>query len=141
MEAISFIGPNNWGAVAGMMQNRFGIKDRSGKKCRERWINHLRPDVSKSLWTENEAEVVFLGHALNGNQWTEIAKMLPGRTDNSVKNFFYSALRRRLRSYNKSVSSDMKIWMNITELSLDRELTKKVLQASDKRMKNKQAVR
>ena len=44
---------------------------------------------------------MFEAHQKNGNKWTEIAKMFEGRTDNDIKNHFYSMLRRSLRRINK----------------------------------------
>ena len=109
------------------MTDKYDIKDRSGKKCRERWINHLKPDIMKSPWSPEEIKILFRCQAFYGNQWTEIAKFLPGRTDNSVKNYFYMTLRKRLRLYNKQVAPEDHINITINELSLHSELTLKVL--------------
>ena len=66
-----------------------------------RWHNHLNPNVNKNAWTANEDKLMFEAHQLHGNRWTEIAKMFEGRTDNDIKNHFYSMLRRSLRRVNK----------------------------------------
>ena len=70
------------------------IPGRSGKQCRERWYNTLCPEVKKGGWLPSEDKIIFdLYHEL-GSQWTIIAKQLPGRTENSIKNRFYCTLRK-----------------------------------------------
>lgn len=132
-EAVKQIGVDDWNTVAELLAVKHGIKIRSGKKCRERWMNHLKPEVTKEAWTEDEVKILFRCQEFYGNQWTEIAKFLPGRTDNSVKNFFYSTLRRKIRSYNRCRPIEDQIKLSANGVSLDHELTKKVLETSDNR--------
>ena len=60
------------------------LPGRNGKQCRERWHNHLKPDINKDDWTAEEDEIVRAAHGEVGNKWTEIARRLKGRTDNQV---------------------------------------------------------
>ncbi|TBT98673.1 hypothetical protein CWI37_1649p0010 [Hamiltosporidium tvaerminnensis] len=82
--------PKNWSFIAKMM------KTRVGKQCRERWHNHLNPDIKKGPFSLQEEEVIMHYHKKIGNRWSEISKKLPGRTDNSIKNHYNSSLRRSI---------------------------------------------
>ncbi|KAK3124090.1 hypothetical protein QOZ80_8AG0640290 [Eleusine coracana subsp. coracana] len=69
---------------------------RCGKSCRLRWINYLRPDLKRGNFTADEDDLIIKLHALLGNKWSLIAARLPGRTDNEIKNYWNTHIRRKL---------------------------------------------
>ncbi|TYH58898.1 hypothetical protein ES332_D08G186900v1 [Gossypium tomentosum] len=77
---------------------------RCGKSCRLRWINYLRPDLKRGAFSLQEEELIIHLHSILGNRWSQIAARLPGRTDNEIKNFWNSTLKKRLKN-NTSTSS------------------------------------
>ena len=85
------------------MLRRYGIKNKSGKQCRERWINFLCPNINKGMWSEKEENILFSTQLKIGNKWSELAKLLPGRSENDIKNHFYSKLRKYIRKICKEL--------------------------------------
>ncbi|XP_022769643.1 transcription factor MYB83-like [Durio zibethinus] len=77
---------------------------RCGKSCRLRWINYLRPDLKRGAFSPQEEGLIIHLHSILGNRWSQIAARLPGRTDNEIKNFWNSTLKKRLKN-NTSTSS------------------------------------
>ncbi|KAA0063091.1 hypothetical protein IC582_024702 [Cucumis melo] len=71
---------------------------RCGKSCRLRWINYLRPDLKRGNFTAEEDQIIINLHTLLGNKWSLIAARLPGRTDNEIKNYWNTHIKRKLYS-------------------------------------------
>ncbi|KAK9291614.1 hypothetical protein L1049_019563 [Liquidambar formosana] len=69
---------------------------RNGKSCRLRWINYLRPGLKRGIFTAQEEETVLSLHRMLGNKWSQIAQHLPGRTDNEIKNYWHSYLKKKV---------------------------------------------
>ncbi|GLE05545.1 hypothetical protein PINS_up014568 [Pythium insidiosum] len=79
LEYLVTQGCNNWGQIAER------IPGRTPKQCRERWKNHLDPAINKGPYTEAEDKVILDAQARLGNKWSQIAQLLKGRTEDSVK--------------------------------------------------------
>ncbi|KHN31497.1 Myb-related protein Myb4 [Glycine soja] len=89
---IQRYGHGNWRALpkqAGLL--------RCGKSCRLRWINYLRPDIKRGKFSKEEEDTILKLHGILGNRWSAIAASLPGRTDNEIKNFWHTHLKKRIQ--------------------------------------------
>ena len=96
-------GPKKWSLCAET------ISGRSGKQCRERWFNALNPQVKKGEWTIEEDFKIYLLYSQYGGKWSKIALNFPNRTENSIKNRFYSSLRKLYSERAKQESMLMQI--------------------------------
>ncbi|KAG6414578.1 hypothetical protein SASPL_121950 [Salvia splendens] len=93
IELVNKYGPKKWSTIANHLPGRIG------KQCRERWHNHLNPNINKEAWTQDEELTLIRAHQIYGNKWAELTKLLPGRTDNSIKNHWNSCVKKKLDMY------------------------------------------
>ncbi|WCJ32652.1 MYB-like transcription factor 4 [Euphorbia peplus] len=103
---------------------------RCGKSCRLRWINYLRPDLKRGNFSDQEDDLIIQLHTILGNKWSLIAARLPGRTDNEIKNYWNTHIRRKLM--NRGI--DPSTHKPIKESALDSMITTSI----DELPKNKE---
>ncbi|XP_022777377.1 transcription factor MYB13-like [Durio zibethinus] len=113
--------------------NRYGIWNwtemakpaglqRSGKSCRLRWLNYLRPGIKRGNFTREEEETIIDLHERLGNRWSVIASRLPGRTDNEIKNYWHTHLSKRLKHNSMPKSEPFQISNVETEQKSSSEI-------------------
>ncbi|KAL4561171.1 hypothetical protein LXL04_033334 [Taraxacum kok-saghyz] len=92
IDHVKLHGEGRWNSVAKLT----GLK-RNAKSCRLRWVNYLRPDLKRGRITPNEERIILDLHARWGNRWSTIARSLPGRTDNEIKNYWRTHFKKKRR--------------------------------------------
>ncbi|KAJ8551409.1 hypothetical protein K7X08_000779 [Anisodus acutangulus] len=78
---------------------------RTGKSCRLRWVNYLNPDLKRGKMTPQEERLVLELHSKWGNRWSRIARKIPGRTDNEIKNYWRNHMRKKAQELRKKSTS------------------------------------
>ncbi|KAL2508470.1 transcription factor MYB [Forsythia ovata] len=97
---VNLFGERRWDFIAKVS----GLK-RTGKSCRLRWVNYLNPALKRGKMTPHEQRLVLQLHSKWGNRWSKIAQKLPGRTDNEIKNYWRTHMRKSAQERKKSVVS------------------------------------
>ncbi|KAJ1383573.1 SANT/Myb domain [Sesbania bispinosa] len=87
---VGLFGDRRWDFIA-----KVSGLSRTGKSCRLRWVNYLHPDLKRGKMTPQEERLVIELHSKWGNRWSRIARKLPGRTDNEIKNYWRTHMRKK----------------------------------------------
>ncbi|KAL8252590.1 hypothetical protein R6Q59_036283 [Mikania micrantha] len=87
----------------GRYKIKIGLK-RSGKSCRLRWVNYLNPGLKRGKMTPQEEHQILGLHTKWGNRWSKIARKLPGRTDNEIKNYWRTHMRKMSQKNKRMLS-------------------------------------
>ncbi|XP_054824650.1 MYB-like transcription factor EOBI [Prosopis cineraria] len=101
IHCIALHGEGRWN----MLAKSSGLK-RTGKSCRLRWLNYLKPDIKRGNLTPQEQLLILELHSKWGNRWSKIAQHLPGRTDNEIKNYWRTRVQKQARQLNIETGSD-----------------------------------
>ncbi|XP_052188003.1 transcription factor MYB48 [Diospyros lotus] len=97
---VNLFGDRRWDFIAKVS----GLK-RTGKSCRLRWVNYLHPDLKRGKMTPHEERLVLDLHSKWGNRWSRIARKLPGRTDNEIKNYWRTHTRKKAQERKRAISA------------------------------------
>ena len=118
-------GSQNWKKIAAELRREF--RTRNFKQCRDRWRNHLNSTLTNEVWTPLETQILFEQHQSYGNMWVKIAKSLPGRSENDVKNHFYSTVRKNIRKVKRDSPNDKTLDRPVRELLQRPEVASRIL--------------
>ncbi|KAJ0020026.1 hypothetical protein Pint_32317 [Pistacia integerrima] len=100
MNFVGLFGDRRWDFIA-----KVSGLNRTGKSCRLRWVNYLHPGLKRGKMTPQEERLVLELHAKWGNRWSRIARKLPGRTDNEIKNYWRTHMRKKAQERKRGVCS------------------------------------
>ncbi|XP_072954729.1 transcription factor MYB59-like isoform X1 [Typha angustifolia] len=96
---VRILGERRWDFIA-----KVSGLNRTGKSCRLRWVNYLQPGLKRGRVTPQEERVILDLHSRWGNRWSRIARKLPGRTDNEIKNYWRTHMRKKAQEHKKKSS-------------------------------------
>ena len=104
-------GDPKWSFIASKMNGR------RRKQCRDRWLNHLKPDIRRGEWTQEEERILVKGHRMLGTRWAAIAKRLPGRPENAIKNHWNISLRHKVNGQRGGKISELHAYQQSLKLT------------------------
>jgi len=96
---VGLFGDRRWDFIA-----KVSGLNRTGKSCRLRWVNYLHPGLKRGKMTPQEERLVLELHSKWGNRWSRIARKLPGRTDNEIKNYWRTHMRKKAQEKKQATS-------------------------------------
>ncbi|KAI3450445.1 hypothetical protein Pfo_007110 [Paulownia fortunei] len=115
---VNLFGDRRWDFIAKVS----GLK-RTGKSCRLRWVNYLHPGLKRGKMTPHEERLVLELHSKWGNRWSRIARKLPGRTDNEIKNYWRTHMRKKAQERKKAISRSSSSSSNSSSSSISNSPT------------------
>ena len=130
IKLVNKFGSKSWLYISKILSEGQSL-ERTGKQCRERWHHHLDPLLTHREWTLREEKMIFQLSKVFGNRWSKIAKRLPGRSENSIKNYFYSTIRKNIRMVNKFLIRKVQVNTPFKELMGDPILKNLIFRSSE----------
>ncbi|OMJ71866.1 hypothetical protein SteCoe_29810 [Stentor coeruleus] len=125
-ELVEVLGEKKWVQVAKGLEESLAIF-RTPKQCRDRWSNRSS-QINPIPFSDMEIKIILKGQKKFGNKWSKVAKLLSGRSENQVKNFMHSTIRRNIRRFNKGKLESEKIKFSSLDL-LDNLEIREILTA------------
>ncbi|KAJ8464812.1 hypothetical protein OPV22_027364 [Ensete ventricosum] len=107
---VGLFGDRRWDCLA-----KVSGLNRTGKSCRLRWVNYLHPGLKRGRMSPQEERLVLDLHSRWGNRWSRIARRLPGRTDNEIKNYWRTHMRKKAQEHKKKVSPSSSSSSSLTD--------------------------
>jgi hypothetical protein len=114
-EIVRLYNAKNWKIIAQKISEKIS-KVRTAKQCRERWNNYLKLNARHCEWTDSEIDLFFELQSSIGNKWSKISAFFPTKSKNSIKNFYYSTIRRNIRRFNNGKIDEEQIKGPIDEI-------------------------
>lgn len=116
--------PKKWNQISKLLSQKLKNSHKTGKQCRERWVNYLNPKLHHKPWKKSEEKKLIELYKVLGKKWTKISAYFSNRSSNSVKNHFYALIRKNIRRYNKYSGTKKKITAKINDVLKSSEYCK-----------------